>query len=276
IDMNLEIFQSSHLDESQLSLFHEKDYIDFVKGKSAYGEGYLDGGDTPCYRGVHESSTRVVNDTLSCASKIIEGLAEHGFNPSGGLHHAFPNRAAGFCVFNDIGVLINFIRSHYKLRRILYIDIDAHHGDGVYYPFESDPDVLILDIHEDGKFLFPGTGGPEERGKGAASGTKRNICLPPGASGDTLIDAMDKSEDYLRESSAEFVILQCGADGLEGDPITHLMYSPDAYDEVIQRVHEISHRICSGKLLLLGGGGYDIENASSAWLRAVKTVLFER
>ena len=118
IDRNLDYFQSSDADESRLTLFHEKEYIDFVRRKSDKGEGYLDAGDTPAYKGVYKASRRVVNDTITCATMILDGLADHGFNPSGGLHHAFPNRASGFCVFNDIGVVINFIRSHYKLKRI--------------------------------------------------------------------------------------------------------------------------------------------------------------
>lgn len=273
IDRDLDYFQSSEDDESKLALFHEESYIDFVRQKSGRGEGYLDDGDTPAYKGVYISSRRVVNDTIKCATMILDGLTDHGFNPSGGLHHAFPNRAAGFCVFNDIGVVINYIRSQYKLKRILYIDIDAHHGDGVFYSFDSDPEVVILDIHEDGKFLFPGTGDPEERGKGLALGTKLNICLPPGAADHSLLNALSGSERFILDSRADFVIVQCGADGLSGDPITHLRYSLEDYDSAIQWIHQISHQISSGRLLLLGGGGYHVDNVSSAWIRAMKTIL---
>lgn len=275
IDRDLNYFQSSGDDESKLLLFHEKNYIDFVRRKSERGEGYLDDGDTPAYKGIYLSSRRVVYDTLMCATMILDGITDHGFNPSGGLHHAFPNRAAGFCVFNDIGVLVNFIRSRYKLRRILYIDIDAHHGDGVFYSFDSDPEVVILDIHEDGRFLFPGTGSPEERGKGIATGTKLNICLPPGAKDDSLLNALVSSEQFILDSRADFVIVQCGADGLAGDPITHLKYSLEDYDNAIQWIHRISHRISSGRLLLLGGGGYNVTNVSSAWIRAMKRIIVD-
>jgi len=275
IDKDLDYFQSSDDDKGKLALFHEKKYVDFVRRKSERGEGYLDDGDTPAYKGVYIASRRVVNDTIMCATMILDGLADHGFNPSGGLHHAFPNRAAGFCVFNDIGVVINFIRSRYKLKKILYIDIDAHHGDGVFYSFESDPGVAILDIHEDGKFLFPGTGSPEERGKGIASGTKLNICLPPGSADSSLLNALSSSERFILDSRPDFVIVQCGADGLSGDPITHLRYSLEDYDNAIRWIHQISHRISSGRLLLLGGGGYDVDNVSSAWIRALKTILVD-
>ncbi|HMA12272.1 MAG TPA: hypothetical protein VKO83_10320, partial [Steroidobacteraceae bacterium] len=166
--------------EEELRLFHTARHVDFVRAQSVAGQGSLDGGDTPAYRGCFEAASRVVGTTLSAAEALLDGSAERAFVPIAGLHHAARDAAAGFCVFNDIGVLVEMLRGR-GIGPVAYVDIDVHHGDGVFYAFESDPDVVFADLHEDGAFLYPGTGGAEERGREAGQGLKLNIPLPPGA-----------------------------------------------------------------------------------------------
>ncbi|HQX47573.1 MAG TPA: hypothetical protein PK555_09210, partial [Steroidobacteraceae bacterium] len=165
----------------ELLLFHTPLYVDFVRERSASGQGCLDGGDTPAFRGVYEASASVVGATLVAARALMAGAASRAFVPIAGLHHAARDHAAGFCVFNDIGVAIEVLRREYGLTRIAYVDIDAHHGDGVFYAFEADPQVIFADIHEDGRTLYPGTGAADEVGKGAAVGAKLNLPVPAGA-----------------------------------------------------------------------------------------------
>ena len=139
----------------------------------------MDNGDTPAIQGLYESSLAVVGASLFVTEEIISGRFKRAFVPIAGLHHAKRDSAGGFCVFNDIGVVIETLREIHEINRIAYIDIDAHHGDGVFYSYEEDPDLIFVDVHEDGRFLFPGTGFPEEIGIGPAKGTIKNISLKP-------------------------------------------------------------------------------------------------
>ena len=151
------------------------------RGCRRTGKGYLDQGDTPAVPGIFDAASDVVGTTLAAVDAIMRGEAKRAFVPIAGLHHAARDSAAGFCVFNDCGVAAEYLRHKYGLRRIAYVDIDAHHGDGVFYGFEDDPDLIFADIHEDGRYLYPGTGAAEETGTGRARGTKLNIPMAPGA-----------------------------------------------------------------------------------------------
>jgi len=162
----------------ELLLFHTPAYVEFVQRSSEQGGGYLDAGDTPSFRGVFEVAACVVGGSLAAAEWIMAGTRRRAFAPIAGLHHAARDRAAGFCVFNDCGIVIEALRRRHGLKRIAYVDIDAHHGDGVYYGFEDDPGVIFADIHESGDTLYPGTGSIAETGRGAAIGTKLNLPLP--------------------------------------------------------------------------------------------------
>jgi acetoin utilization protein AcuC len=214
-----------------------------------------------------------VGSTIAAVNKVMEGKLAHAFNPVGGLHHARRDASAGFCVFNDIGVSVELLRKSYDIRRILYVDLDVHHGDGVYYSYESDPDLFIFDIHEDGRFLYPGTGTAEEVGRGKARGTKVNVPLPPG-SGDKEVRAqLPRIEELARKAKPEFIIFQCGADGLRGDPIAGLDYTSEAHRMVAELLHGLSHEMCSGRMVALGGGGYDSENCARAWTRVVESFV---
>ncbi|GIT34428.1 MAG: hypothetical protein Ct9H300mP4_07470 [Gammaproteobacteria bacterium] len=165
---------------ADIERFHTNEYIDRVIAHCQLGKGFLDNGDTPAIQGLYESSLAVVGASLFVTEEIISGRFKRAFVPIAGLHHAKRDSAGGFCVFNDIGVVIETLRKIHGVNRIAYIDIDAHHGDGVYYSYEEDPNLIFVDVHEDGRFLFPGTGFPEEIGIGPAKGTKKNISLKPG------------------------------------------------------------------------------------------------
>ena len=140
---------------AELTTFHTQSYVDLVRQKSLSGEGFLDAGDTPAFRGVFEAASSVVGATLVALESLMSGESRRAFVPIAGLHHAVRERAAGFCVFNDCGVAIELLRARYGIRRIAYVDIDAHHGDGVFYSFEADPDLVFADIHEDGRHFIP-------------------------------------------------------------------------------------------------------------------------
>jgi acetoin utilization protein AcuC len=255
-------------------LFHDQAYVDFVEEKSKTGEGFLDYGDTPAFPGVYEAALYTVGSTLDGLEKILNGTVDHFFNPVGGLHHARRERAGGFCVFDDpavaIAKCINVLNP--KMFRVAYVDIDAHHGDGVYYGFKTDERVIIGDIHEDGRYLYPGTGFAYETGEGKAKGTKLNIPLSPGSGDSNFFEALDRVETFVRGFAPEFIFLQCGADGLKSDPITHLEYSSEAHYYATRKLHELSHEICDGRILAMGGGGYNPENVRNAWITVVSAL----
>ena len=253
----------------ELALFHTADYIDFVSRQSVAGHGFLDGGDTPAFPGVFDVASDVVGTTLAAVDAVMAGDASAAFVPIAGLHHAGRGHAAGFCVFNDCGVAVEYLRRVHGLTRIAYLDIDAHHGDGVFYGFEDDPDLLFADIHEDGRYLYPGTGAASETGRGPASGTKLNIPLPPGADDAAFAAAWRRVMDYLEAADPEFLILQCGADSLAGDPITHLSFSEHAHGTAAAELRAFAERRCRGRLVATGGGGYNRDNLARAWTRVV-------
>jgi acetoin utilization protein AcuC len=255
-----------------LELFETKEYVRFVQLASDLGYGPLDQGDTPAYKGVFEASQYAVGSTTFAVGEVMDGRVDHAFNPVGGLHHARRESAAGFCVFNDAGVAIEVLRRKRGLERILYVDIDVHHGDGVFYSYETDPNLFIFDIHEDGRYIYPGTGFESETGRGGAEGTKVNVSLEPGEGDDALFRELPRLEKFARSSRPEFIILQCGADGLAGDPIGGLRYSPEAHRAVTSLLHRLSHELCGGRIVALGGGGYDPYNCASAWLAVVSSL----
>lgn len=253
----------------ELALFHSPDYINFISKKSELGTGFLDAGDTPAFPGVFEVAAGVVGTTLAAVDAVMGREARHAFVPIAGLHHAGREHAAGFCVFNDCGVAVEYLRHKHGLRRIAYVDIDAHHGDGIFYGFEDDPDLIFADIHEDGRFLYPGTGAESETGKGSAKGTKLNIPLPPGA-GDAEFDAAwPQVAAVIDASRPEFIIFQCGADSLEGDPITHLRFTENAHARAARELCRLANKHCEGRIIGTGGGGYNRDNLARAWTSVV-------
>ena len=258
--------------DAELASFHSPEYLEFVRERSASGSGLLDAGDTPAFRGVYEAAAGVVGATLSCVEAIMRGDCRQAFVPIAGLHHAARNRAAGFCVFNDCGVAIEQLKRR-GLARIAYVDIDAHHGDGVFYAFEDDPAVVFADLHEDGRYLYPGTGAASETGRGAAAGMKLNLPLPPGADDELFATVWPRVLAHLTKYSPEFIILQCGADSLDGDPITHLRFSPEVHGRAARDLKALAEDVGHGRVLALGGGGYNRTNLAQAWTGVVENLL---
>ncbi|WP_337861715.1 acetoin utilization protein AcuC [Nitrososphaera sp.] len=274
-DANFLIEQPELASEQDILSFHDKDYVEFVKMASRQCRSIpLDRGDTPSFRGVFEAALYVVGSTLAALDMVIEGKdrlgrkVEHAFNPIAGLHHARRDSAGGFCVFNDIGAAVMRARQKHRIRRIAYVDIDAHHGDGVFYEFESDPELFFADVHQQG--IYPGTGFSTETGAGAAKGTKLNVPLRAGAGDAEFLEAFAEMERFVDGCRPELIILQCGADGLAGDPITDLRYSAQAHAHAAGALHRLAHRHCAGRIIALGGGGYNPFNIGSAWTEVVK------
>lgn len=260
-------------DLSELLSFHSAEYVALVRQASLSGKGYLDHGDTPAFPGIYEAGSTVVGTSLKAMRLLMAGTYRRAFIPIAGLHHARRDQAGGFCVFNDIGVVIAQLRHAHGIRRVGYVDIDVHHGDGVYYEFEDDPDVIIGDIHEDGRFCYPGTGFARETGLGDAAGTKLNIDMMPGADEKDFFEAFARVEAFLDKAAPEFIILQCGADSLAGDPLAQLQFTPRGHRHAATRLRELADRHAQGRLLVMGGGGYNRQNLATAWSEVVEALI---
>jgi acetoin utilization protein AcuC len=260
-------------DEEMLETFHTERHVNFVKKASEAGSGYLDYGDTPAFKGVFEAASYVVGSTAKVLEMVAKGEVDHGFNPMGGLHHARRDASAGFCVFNDVGVAIELALRRWKLSPVLYVDMDAHHGDGVFYSYERSPEVYIADIHEDGRFLYPGTGFEHEVGKGAAEGTKLNLPLKPGSTDVDFEKALQEAMGLAERARPQLVILQAGGDCLEGDPLTHLALTPASHRLATRKLVQLSHERCNGRMIVLGGGGYRPSAVAGAWLNVLQVLM---
>jgi acetoin utilization protein AcuC len=254
---------------AELELFHTPNHVSFIERMSQEGIGFLDEGDTPAFPGVYHTAASVVGATLQAGELLVTGEARRVFIPIAGLHHAARDKTSGFCVFNDIGVLVEHLRRSHGIRRIAYVDIDAHHGDGVYYGFASDPELVFADIHEDGRFLFPGTGDRAETGIGPGEGMKLNIPVHPGADDEDFLAAWLECMSFLEDARPEFFILVAGADSLAGDPLTHLQYSENAHGRAARDLCRLADRFAQGRILGLGAGGYNRRNIGAAWSRVV-------
>ena len=250
-----------------LETFHLPSYLDFVAAAGASTEPTpLDAGDTPAFRGCYEAAARLVAGAVRGLDLAIEH-ARPSFHPAGGLHHAHPDRASGFCIFNDVAVAVaRAVHGHHK---VAYIDIDAHHGDGVMYGFYESGQVLDIDFHQDGRTLFPGTGYANETGRADGAGLKVNVPLPPGAGDEALLPIFRRLvPPLLRSFRPDVVILQHGVDGHVGDALAQLQYTPSAYAEVDRTVLDLATELAHGRLLVTGGGGYAAESVSRVLARA--------
>ncbi len=254
-------------DDSLLALFHTPEYLARLREASRSGSGFLDQGDTPAFPGIYEAAALVAGSVEAAARRLLAGEYDSAFVPIAGLHHARRDAAAGFCAVNDCGIVIEALKRA-GLERIAYVDIDAHHGDGVFYAFEADPAVLFVDFHEDGRFLYPGTGSADEIGTGPARGLKMNVPLPPRADDEVFMALWPAALRFIRNHAPQFVVLQAGADSIAGDPITHLRLSPAVHGRVAADLAALGV-----PLLGLGGGGYHRPNLAAAWCAVVEAMV---
>jgi acetoin utilization protein AcuC len=257
----------------ELLRFHSASHVNWVRLCSQQGSGFIDDADTPAYPGVYEDAANRVGTALEALSLLMAGTVRRSFQPVGGMHHARRERGAGFCPLSDIGVVIESLRAQHGIRRIAYVDIDAHHGDGVFYSYERDPDLVVVDIHQDGRTLFPGSGHAEETGKDGAAGTKLNLTLPPGSGDPEFFAAWEQAEAHLERLQPEFFILQCGADSLAGDPLADLRLTPAAHAYAARRLVAQAERHARGRLMAMGGGGYRAENVAAAWAGVLQELV---
>jgi acetoin utilization protein AcuC len=256
-------------EEAALLQFHARDYLEVLRAADAgeaplavicrYGLGP---GDNPVFPGIWEAARLAAGGSLLAARLVASGQADRAFHFAGGLHHAMRDRASGFCYVNDAVLAILLLRGHGL--RVAYVDIDAHHGDGVQAAFYTDPDVLTISTHERGDRLFPGTGFVEEIGEGEGRGYSVNVPL----------DVLTDSAVYLRAFEAvvppllaafrpDVVVAQLGIDSHRTDPLTHLALDVQGFAQAVRRIVEQAPR-----LVALGGGGYDIGNVPRAWTAA--------
>ncbi|HAQ07532.1 MAG TPA: acetoin utilization protein AcuC [Bacillus bacterium] len=251
--------------DEELCLIHDPNYINNVKlagqgklkGEAAEGCG-LGTEDTPIFQNMHEASALLVGGTLTAVDYVMSGNADHALHLGGGLHHGFRGKASGFCIYNDSSVAIKYLQEKYNAR-VLYVDTDAHHGDGVQWSFYDDPNVCTLSIHETGRYLFPGTGNVNERGQGKGYGFSFNIPVDAFTEDESWLDAYRSALIEITEYFKPDVILtQNGADSHYLDPLTHLSATMKIYREIPKLAHEIAHKYCGGKWIAVGGGGYEI------------------
>lgn len=251
--------RSATVDE--LLLVHTGDYIEAVTRaghgeRGPWGRYGFGPGDNPLFPHMHEASARVAGGSLVAAEAVLTGRAEHAFNPAGGLHHALPSRASGFCVYDDPAVAIAWLLGQ-GVSRIAYVDVDVHHGDGPQTIFYRDPRVLTISLHQDGRTLFPGTGSVSEQGADDARGTAVNVPLPPFTGDDLWLAAFREIVPPLVEAwRPEILVTQLGCDTHASDPLANLMLTTAAYRETAAILHDLAHRCTRGRWLATGGGGY--------------------
>jgi acetoin utilization protein AcuC len=259
--------------DEELQLIHAPDYVAGVRRAGQLNDCWasipqycLGPGDNPIFPRMHEASAQVAGGSIEGADFVMGQPGRHGFAITGGLHHAMRGHASGFCIYNDASIAIEHVRTRHGCR-ILYLDTDAHHGDGVQAAFYDTDEVLTISFHESGRFLFPGTGFVNESGVGAGRGYSVNVPLPPGTGDDGFRLAFDALVPSLaRAYRPNLIVNQNGADAYQDDPLAHLRASSGLYAHIARTVHELSHELCEGRWLALGGGGYDLYSAvPRAW-----------
>jgi acetoin utilization protein AcuC len=258
--------------EAELLAVHGREYLDAVRGFSGGGDKStalrwgLGTDDTPIFPGMHDVTALVTGATIRAAELVMRGEVTRAFSICGGLHHAHRDRASGFCVYSDLAAAIAWIRREHG-GKVMYIDYDAHHGDGVQGIFYDDPDVLTLSLHESGRYLFPGTGFVDELGDGDGYGYSLNVPLEPFTEDGSWLDIHRKLIPEVMEAyRPDVVVLQSGCDGHSLDPLTHLRASTRLYEETTRIVCEAADRVCGGRVIATGGGGYAVwEVVPRAW-----------
>jgi acetoin utilization deacetylase AcuC-like enzyme len=255
----------------ELRRVHSADYIDAVRSLELSADSHraahasewgLGPGDTPAFEGMHEAASLIAGGTLHAVRAVLDAQCAHAFNPAGGMHHAQRDRASGFCIYNDAAVAIAAALAE-RNARVLYLDFDAHHGDGVQAAFYAEPRVLTLSLHETGRRLFPGTGFSDELGHARGRGYSINLPVEPYTEDDDWLEGLEVLVRPVAEwFGPDLVVSQHGSDSHAWDPLTHLRLSTHAYLRQARLAHELAHQLAGGRWVALGGGGYD-------WLRVV-------
>jgi len=245
-----------------LRLVHTQAYLDAVRAAPEHpGEAIRFGmgtPDNPIFPRMHEAAALLTGASVLAARRLLSGAAEHAANIGGGLHHAMPDRASGFCIYNDPAVAIAWMLAQ-GIERIAYVDVDVHHGDGVQQVFYEDPRVLTISLHQHPMTLFPGTGYPGEVGAGDAAGTAVNVALPPGTDDAGWLRAFHAVvPSLLRTFRPQVLVTQCGCDSHRDDPLADLALTIDGQRASYAALHALAHELCDGRWLLLGGGGYGV------------------
>ncbi|MDQ3556837.1 MAG: acetoin utilization protein AcuC [Gemmatimonadota bacterium] len=249
--------------DAELLRVHSAEFVDAVRALSKPGADRHAGhhwglgtDDTPLFPGMHDAARRVVGGTMRAAELVMAGEARRAFHLSGGLHHAHRDRASGFCVYNDLAAAIAWMRDAHGAR-VLCIDYDAHHGDGTQSIFYEDPEVLTLSVHESGRYLFPGTGFVDEMGEGDGFGFAINVPLDAFTGDDSWLAIYTRLIPEVAEAyRPDVIMLQSGCDGHVLDPLTHLRATTRLYEEMVRVTCDTADRVCGGRLVATGGGGY--------------------
>ncbi|WP_122215133.1 acetoin utilization protein AcuC [Streptomyces sp. ZS0098] len=275
LDRDVNVVAAKAAGESTLRLVHREDYIDAVRAASAdpgsadqsYGLGTVD---DPAFGGMHEVSALIAGQSVGAAEAVWRGEALHAVNFAGGLHHAMPGAASGFCVYNDAALAIARLLE-LGAERVAYIDVDVHHGDGVQAAFWEDPRVLTISLHEHPRTLFPQTGWPEETGASSAEGSAVNVALPAGTGDAGWLRAFHAVvPELIADFRPQVLVTQHGADTHFEDPLAHLAVSLDAQRAVQVACHDLAHEHADGRWVALGGGGYAVvEVVPRSWSHLV-------
>ncbi len=250
--------------EAQLATVHSLEHIRHVQAMDAKGEGMFDRNDTPAWPGVYRRAALAVGGTLLGADLVASGEEQHVFHVAGGLHHAQYDKVSGFCIFNDIVAAVRYWQTEYGYERIAVIDVDGHHGDGTQWLLYNEP-LLTISLHQyDGRF-FPRTGSLAERGEGAGLGYALNFPLPRYATDAEYFPVLEIALAELEAYRPQAIILQYGVDGHFSDRMVGLKLSTYVYERVVKEIHALAHRLCEGRLLAVGGGGYEQDAVARCW-----------
>lgn len=273
----LRVLPAPVADDEDLLLVHTEDYVADVRAAEADGlprpERGIGDGDTPVFGHLHSASARIVGSTVTAAREVWEGRAARAVSIAGGMHHAMPGRASGFCVYNDVAVAIAWLLDH-GARKVAYVDLDAHHGDGVERTFWDDPRVLTISVHQHPGSLFPGTGYAQDTGSPQARGTAVNVALPEGTAGPAWLRAVEAvAEPLVREFEPDVLVSQHGCDCHGSDPLAGLDVSVDAQRAAALLLADLAERHAGGRWVATGGGGYEVVGVvPRAWSHLVAVV----
>ena len=262
----VEVESRSARDE-EIAAVHDAEYIEVVKGidsgRLSTSQGFRYGlgtPDNPIFANMHVASAAVCGASIAAAEVVAHGTARHAFNPAGGLHHARRKEASGFCIYNDPAVAIAKLLELRPAWRVMYVDVDVHHGDGVQWIFYEDSRVLTVSFHQSGRYLYPGTGFEDEIGTGRAKGTAANIPLLPYTGEDDYLWALERVLWALGEAfTPDVIVTQLGADTHYGDPLANLGLTMRAYPRMATLLHDAAHQFSHGRWVATGGGGYQFD-----------------